>query len=231
VSRRWSSLLVVIGLALLVGVPLLWLQSQPALTVGETPPAASQPDRDTPSTLEPPAATASPEDAAPAADEPGDGDEPSATEEPAPAGSEPRTLELPTLDVRAEVDPVALEDDRGMELPDDVSRVGWYAPGVPVGAPGAAVLAGHVDSRTQGPGALFDLRSLEPGDPIVITAEDGTSTWEVTGRTHYPKDELPLDDIFRWEGEPGLVLITCGGDFDGDAGSYRDNVVVYAEPT
>ena len=29
---------------------------------------------------------------------------------------------------------------------------------------------------------------------------------------------------------PELVLITCGGEFDPDAGSYEDNVVAYAEP-
>jgi hypothetical protein len=26
------------------------------------------------------------------------------------------------------------------------------------------------------------------------------------------------------------VLITCGGDFDREAGSYRENVVLYAQP-
>jgi hypothetical protein len=30
--------------------------------------------------------------------------------------------------------------------------------------------------------------------------------------------------------EPALRLVTCGGGFDRARGSYRDNVIAYAEP-
>jgi hypothetical protein len=41
---------------------------------------------------------------------------------------------------------------------------------------------------------------------------------------------LPLDRLFAREGPPRLTLITCGGPFLAEFGSYRDNVVVVAEP-
>jgi hypothetical protein len=43
------------------------------------------------------------------------------------------------------------------------------------------------------------------------------------GRTAFPTDAVygDLDHA-------GLRLITCGGDFDDDSGSYEDNVVVFA---
>lgn len=218
--RRVSLTLLAVGLVLLLGSPLVWWLSQPAPSVGEVPPAAAA--------------------AEPAPAEPGEFDGPATstddrhralgTDADVDRGLVPTRLEVPSLGVDAPVEAVGLDPDGGMELPDDVARVGWYEPGVAVGEPGTAVLAGHVDSRTQGPGALFELGSLEVGDEVVVGDGDDDSTWRVTGRARYPKDELPLDEIFRWEGEPTLALITCGGEFSASAGSYHDNVVVYAEP-
>ena len=219
--RRWSVTLVAVGLALLLGAPLLWLQAQPATTVGEVPQASeagTADEKSVDSRVQRGAILTSSMSA-----------DASGGQAPEPVGIEPQRLSLPSLGVEAEVVPVGLEADGGMEVPDDVTQVGWYSPGVEVGAAGTAVLAGHVDSRVQGPGALFDLRRLEPGDPVTVGGEGQTTEWRVTGRTRYAKDELPLDEIFRWDGEPRLVLITCGGDFVAEDGHYRDNVVVYAE--
>ena len=41
--------------------------------------------------------------------------------------------------------------------------------------------------------------------------------------------EVPLDQVFTTAGDPTLVLITCGGDFDFTAQSYTDNYIVTAE--
>ncbi|MBS3941891.1 MAG: class F sortase [Actinobacteria bacterium] len=143
----------------------------------------------------------------------------------------PQRLRVPALDVSARVVPVALTADGAMELPDDVSEVGWFSPGPVPGQSGSAVLAGHVDSREQGRGALFDLPDLVPGDTVEVDAgEDGTTTWRVVGRAAYPKDTLPIAELFRRDGPARLVLITCGGEFDPATGHYDDNVVVVAEP-
>ena len=147
----------------------------------------------------------------------------------------PALLRIPAIGVEASTVPVGLEPDGAMEIPVDVSTIGWYEPGEGVGvAPGqvgTAVLAGHVDSRTQGAGAFYHLRDLAVGDEVVVEHADGTSsTWRVTEIIQYPKDELPIDEVFVWDGPPRLALITCGGAFDWTVRSYTDNIVVHAEP-
>ncbi len=44
------------------------------------------------------------------------------------------------------------------------------------------------------------------------------------------KARLPVDSLFDRRGGPRLTLVTCGGEFDQQARSYRDNVVVVAVP-
>lgn len=144
----------------------------------------------------------------------------------------PARLIIESIGVDHEVIPVALRDDGLMEVPEDVHDIGWYSPGVKPGELGSAVLAGHVDSRLQGPGAFFDLRLLEEGDIVtVIDATGAERSWAVERVVRYPKDQIPIEDLFRWEGDStDLVLITCGGEFDRTARSYRDNLVVHTTP-
>lgn len=144
----------------------------------------------------------------------------------------PSHLVIDSIGVDHPIIPVGLNPDGSMEIPHDVNEIGWYEPGIKPGELGSAVLAGHVDSAEQGPGALFDLRLIEIDAEIATTDEAGiTRTWTVTEIRRYNKNDIPLEDIFRWEGEQrDLVLITCGGEFDRTARSYEDNIVVYASP-
>jgi sortase (surface protein transpeptidase) len=126
---------------------------------------------------------------------------------------------------------VGVSPDGQMALPEDVDRVGWYRFGPAPGEDGSAVLAGHVDHREQGLGALAPLRTTEAGDVVVVTDATGReSRWQVVSRELITKQALPLDSIFGREGLPRLVLVTCGGPFLPEFRSYRDNVVVVAEP-
>ncbi|GAB2673933.1 class F sortase [Thalassiella azotivora] len=144
----------------------------------------------------------------------------------------PVTVRIPSLGVTAPVDPVGVQDDGSMTIPTDGDRLGWYRYGPTPGGPqGSAVVAGHVDTRAGGPGALFRLRDLEPGDEVVVTTGSGREvTYRVSGREVFQKTALPTDDLFRRDGAPVLTIITCGGPFQPELRSYRDNVVVVADP-
>jgi sortase (surface protein transpeptidase) len=144
----------------------------------------------------------------------------------------PVRLELPGSGVDAPVDPVGVEPNGAMTLPADVGRVGWYRFGpTPGGTEGTAVLAGHVDDREQGLGALSPLRGVEPGTEVLVTDAAGAGTrWRVVSRELIDKQVLPLAELFARSGPPRLVLLTCGGPFLPALGSYRDNVVVVAVP-
>ena len=154
-----------------------------------------------------------------------------ADDEPAPEPvAAPTHIRVDAIGVDHRIVAVGRNPDGSMEVPHDVDELGWYAPGIRPGELGSAVIAGHVDSYEQGPGAFFDLRLLEAGDTIEVTDEQGTSrVWTVDRIARYPKDQVPMEELFRWEGEAAdLVLVTCGGAFDRSIRSYEDNIVVYA---
>lgn len=153
----------------------------------------------------------------------------------------PVQIRVLSIGVDAPLVQVGILEDDVMEVPDDVATIGWYDPdpdpvsgaglGVIPGVTGTAVLAGHVDSRTQGRGALYELRRLAVGDTIEVDHADGATTiWQVTDVIRYPKATLPYHEVFTWGGPPRLALITCGGEFDRTARSYDDNIVAYAVP-
>jgi sortase (surface protein transpeptidase) len=143
----------------------------------------------------------------------------------------PVRLAVPALGVDTSVDAVGVGPDGQMALPRDVDRVGWYRFGPAPGDDGSTVIAGHVDDREQGLGALAPLREASVDDEVVVTDTAGTTThWRVVSRELIQKRALPLDRLFVRDGPPRLTLITCGGPFLPRLGSYRDNVVVVAEP-
>jgi sortase (surface protein transpeptidase) len=213
-AARLRVAVVVTGVAVALGVPAAWWATRPAASVGAPPTAVR------PSPVLPPAPGASPRGiaAGPAA----------ATA----TTSSPARLRVPALGVDAPVDAIGVTERGDLVIPDAVDRVGWYRFGPAPGAPaGSVVVAGHVDSARQGRGALFDLRSVEVGARIDLVTESGrTFRYRVTGRETIAKRRLPTERLFDREGAPRLVVITCGGPFDRATSSYRDNLVVAADP-
>ena len=58
---------------------------------------------------------------------------------------------------------------------------------------------------------------------------DPVSLSVVRSVEQHPKDQFPTKAVYGDVDTPELRLITCGGDFDDEARSYRDNIVVFAE--
>lgn len=144
----------------------------------------------------------------------------------------PARVRVPRTGIDAPVVPVTVRPDGLLAVPADVRTVGWWSAGAPAAAPsGAVVLTGHVDSARQGPGAFFGIRALEPGDRVILSSPSGrTTAYTVAARRQYPKNALPADQVFDQDTTSRLVLVTCGGSFDGATRHYSDNVVVYALP-
>ena len=115
-----------------------------------------------------------------------------------------------------------------MEVPEDPAQAGWYTFGPTPGSLGPAVIAGHV-TWNGAPAVFFALGELRPGDRVrVARADDRVAVFEVTQVRTYPKSRFPTKEVFGPVDHAGLRLITCGGDYDGSAHRYSDNVVVYA---
>lgn len=148
------------------------------------------------------------------------------------ARSAPIAIDIPAIGAHSELLTLGLNDDGTVEVPPlDVpdSQAGWYRYSPTPGELGPAVILGHVDSKQYGPGVFYRLGELVAGDRISVARADGPVATFVVDRTvRYPKDDFPTDEIYGDIDHAGLRLITCGGVFDPDAGSYQDNTVVYA---
>lgn len=142
----------------------------------------------------------------------------------------PVRVQVSSVGIDIPVDPVGVQGNGEMEVPGDIGRGGWYRYGSdPASAAGTTVIAAHVDSYEAGIGPFAYLKSLTPGEEVVVTTSDGTGhRYVVESVVSVPRDQLPRDDVFDREGAPRLILITCGGQFGG--GEYTDNIVVVAAP-
>ena len=143
---------------------------------------------------------------------------------------EPRPVRIliPAIRVSAPVIPLGLNADRTMQVPTSFSDAGWFRPGPEPGEVGAAVIAGHVDSKS-GPGVFYRLRALRRGDRIKVVLADGRALrFVVTSTRDVSKQRFPTHLVFRQTQRRTLRLITCGGLFNTSTGHYVDNHIVFA---
>jgi LPXTG-site transpeptidase (sortase) family protein len=143
----------------------------------------------------------------------------------------PSRVKLGRLGVDAPVSAIGIDLKSGaLGIPEDIKRVGWWRDGAEPGATtGTVLLAGHVDSATEGAGAFYALKSARRGDVVTLQAGGKTLRYRVTGLRRVAKAALP-SSIYTRTGPPRLILVTCGGPFDARAGHYRDNIIVTAIP-
>jgi hypothetical protein len=145
--------------------------------------------------------------------------------------AEPVSLTIPAIGVRTKLVHLGLNSNGTLQVPSSTAVAGWYTGSARPGATGAAVIAGHVDSRTA-VGVFYWLRTLRPGDRVYVKRADGTlAVFTVTSVRTYAKDQFPTAGVYGPVPDAELRLITCGGTFDWSTGHYLSNVVVFARLT
>jgi sortase (surface protein transpeptidase) len=144
------------------------------------------------------------------------------------AGAVPAFIDILKIGTHAQIVALGEEADGTMQAPTDPDTVGWYELGTGIGAPGNALLDGHVDwgGRLRVFGLL---NQLAPGDTIQITDTEGNlASYSVTWTRLYNAGDAPLEQIFEQTTDELLTLITCGGAFDSAAHMYVSRWVVRA---
>jgi hypothetical protein len=145
-----------------------------------------------------------------------------------PATPAPVRLRVPAAGVDGPLTGIGLTPSGALVPPAEAATAGWYADGPAPGATGPAVVAGHVDWAGR-PGVFARLREISPGDTVLVDRADGSTVgFTVTRVERAAKGEFPTGAVYGPTPDAQLRLITCGGSFDRAAGSYADNVVVYA---
>ena len=146
-----------------------------------------------------------------------------------PTVAVPVRLRIPALHVDSRLIDLGLQPDGSIQVPGSTAVAGWYDRGPRPGQPGPAVILGHVDS-TRGPGIFFDLYRVRAGTLIEVDRTDGsTASFRVTKVSRVAKTRFPTDLVYAPTLDPTLRLVTCGGSFDQARGSYRDNIIAFAE--
>ena len=145
----------------------------------------------------------------------------------------PILVSIPALSVASYVLPVSAFNGV-MEIPEDISNVGWFIGSAPPGdSEGATLLVGHRDGVEDGKGAFYGLSTLSAGDLITVKTEFGEQLrYQVQSIDTVDKKRLPqiASQVFSTTGDPRLVLVTCGGSYVREAGGYQANVIVTATP-
>jgi LPXTG-site transpeptidase (sortase) family protein len=157
--------------------------------------------------------------------------EPSSTTQSAPAViATPAEISIPRIDARSSLVELGLNADQTVQVPpvETPLQAGWFTGAPKPGEPGPAVVLGHVNGGGQA-GIFSRLHELTAGDEILIRRADNTTArFTVTRVDQVPKTNFPTEEVYGDTEGPELRLITCGGTFDPNADSYRDNVIVYA---
>jgi len=117
-----------------------------------------------------------------------------------------------------------------LKVPEHGDRVGWWDGGAQAGDPfGSVVLAGHVDTKTDGIGYFARLLRIKPGEVVVLHGSGHTATYQITSVVSMPKNALATrGGAFDQKVDHRLILITCTGAYDASRGGYEDNLVVTA---
>jgi Sortase domain len=141
----------------------------------------------------------------------------------------PVALDVPSIGVHVTglVD-LGLTQAGAMAVPKDAVTAGWYDLGPVPGEPGPAVIAAHVNYAKVA-GVFARLHEVAVGDTATVARADGsTARFTVYRVEHFPKSAFPTAEVYGNTDGPELRLVTCGGEFDPAAHSYKDNVVVFA---
>lgn len=160
---------------------------------------------------------------------------PTAAAPPGTIGS-PTTLTYEQVGVDTDILPTGLTDSGEFAVPPitDPQSVVWlhWHPGLAEDRP--LVVAAHVSGRDHAnrpiPGAFARLDEAQVGDEVTVRDAAGTATRYVVREVEaVDKDTFPTERVYGPRPGDWLVLVTCGGVLDETAGSYEDNVLVFAE--
>ena len=188
-------------------------------------------------------ASATSSDGRPARRSAAEGAEPGPASPAAPAGSGNRADRAPaasaesgaitrviigSISLDAEVVPARLLDRGGAATWDvPAFKAGHAELSAGAGAPGTAILLGHVSSRAAG-NVFRDLQRVEPDDEIRVFSGPGEFRYRVTAARSVPRTDT---SVLRSTEAASLVLITCTGLWVPIIWDYTERRVVQAELT
>jgi sortase (surface protein transpeptidase) len=142
--------------------------------------------------------------------------------------SDPETIKIPAMKVDASLEKLKQKKSKYVSLPKKASQPGWYTQSATPGELGIATVVGYIRKSAKVPGIFVHLKSLDKGDKIKITRDDGSdATFSVDRIKVYSTKNFDSDEVYgQSKPRAELRLITCGGKLHHD--DPNGNVVVFA---
>jgi sortase A len=153
---------------------------------------------------------------------------PTATPTPTPTLAPPVQLLIPKLSINTIIEPVSVNAENVMEVPDGWDKAGWYTKAVKPGEIGTAVIVGHYDDQFGAPAIFYYLKNLQTGDQVLITNASGKQlVFSVTEKTNAPF-YTSINDLLINDNNKNLILITCAGWWNAATHNYSERLIVRA---
>jgi LPXTG-site transpeptidase (sortase) family protein len=146
----------------------------------------------------------------------------------------PVRLTIPKLNVSAGFQFNGTAADGTIEIPTNVTDVGWYIHSPRPGEKGNSIVTGHVAqirrSVVTKQGVFYNLNTLQPGDTLFVLNDKGESIAFVVRESRLYDPTADATDVFNSrDGGAHLVLITCEGTWNQAQLEYTQRLVVFAD--
>jgi LPXTG-site transpeptidase (sortase) family protein len=139
----------------------------------------------------------------------------------------PLLLNIPKLNINANIQYVSLTPDGLMDVPSNQFEVAWYQPGTPPGEIGSAVITGHFGKENS---VFNDLDELKKGDEIKIINDQSNAVVFVVSKTEkYEADDNASTVFFSDDNQAHLNLITCQGVWNKNTKSYPSRLIIFTD--
>jgi sortase (surface protein transpeptidase) len=149
-------------------------------------------------------------------------------------GEIPVAIRIPDADVDAEVERNKIVGGQMLD-PSGPWVVAWYEGTGLAGSRGNAVMSGHVDYWDVGPAVFRNVANLVQGSEVQVAGADGTIyTYSIEYIERVRVADLTqekINEIVNRTDYAALTLITCGGEFNYDAGEYYERDIIRARLT
>lgn len=139
---------------------------------------------------------------------------------------EPRRIRIEKIGLDSPIFPVGADFDGYLAMPKDSKSVGWFFEGVRVGELGNLVLVGHFNLPGGKPGVFSRLGELTVGDTITIESTVAYKYLVASVDWVYENDPQRLRKVFRQSVIPIVTLVTCGGQWQADRGTYDRRLLI-----
>jgi|RhiMethySRZTD1v2_1073278.scaffolds.fasta_scaffold142787_3 LPXTG-site transpeptidase (sortase) family protein len=142
----------------------------------------------------------------------------------------PDQILVPSIKIKAPLQPIELASDGVLTPPADTDVVGWWDGSAEPGSrKGQTVVTGHTVST--GGGVMNDLPTIDVGALVRIRDEGALTDYRVTGVMKLTKEQVAerSQSLFGQARRHGgqLVMVTCTDYHDGE---YDSNIIAWAEP-